>query len=825
MSRKLILTILAMALIMSAFATIPELLTKKGNHELYTKLMPLARQNLTRLQNPKSFKNLLKQHDDILMAYLIAYESDANLAQANPQDIMSNYEQVVRLFQVDGLNYSPEFFLSYIAKQTVSDERISAYRKAMLDDGLRNVLISYSDPLERFRATTLWCVEKLQFQQTSGRDQNPMDIMNSSLIGRCEEMQILLVAALRTVGLPARPASTPWWAHMDNNHAWAEVWLENAWHYTGDMDAAYFPDQTWFSGMIDKTVMILADGSLAAENDEVLISGRYDTVINSTPSYARERTRTIIVKTVNEAGDILPDVQISIMVFNWGALRPIISLSSNDKGELSFSAGRGSFYLSAYKDGIKTLVNVESNSDPEQTVNLVLNEAQIPEQSLFMLYTGNEMNWQNPPDSYKDEVTRRKALWQKGVDTYLQSIDISVFDDSLSYSVATACRGNYPAFSRFYTKNKPVSADFLEFLSSYDPKFLWQADAELFEATYNHFLAWASVADLPAEVFYPSVHYEELPMAVYKSKNKAYLYPKAFTMKGKTDADKIDKLFKWLSKRYKVNNEKALRGLLRLDIAARQKHLTSYQYRILAINALRANGIAAEFTRVPDNILIHLDGDWQYYDVKEGKFTQRSTETNQRLLKLNITDADGIPLQVNPEQYSLTRYVDGVFYSLNTRFEYLGSGNYQAQIPDTDLYLQFGYRVSDSQTGFRLYAITPDTETIRIIADAYPHSWNPAEEDILALIPAEVLEADSLIVLGNIDQENSLRIVSKIQESGRKYRFFGFTDSPKAPEQYTLLPSWQSLVQSDNRQSQRSITLIKDKDGWKMYDGLWERLP
>jgi len=83
----------------------------------------------------------------------------------------------------------------------------------------------------------------------AGRDQTPLDITQKSLYGRCEEMQILFVAAARTVGLPSRAASTPWWAHMDNKSRlgggisrWTGGFTPVIW------DAAYFPNQTWFSG-------------------------------------------------------------------------------------------------------------------------------------------------------------------------------------------------------------------------------------------------------------------------------------------------------------------------------------------------------------------------------------------------------------------------------------------------------------------------------------------------------------------------------------------------------------------------------------------------
>ncbi|MCB5248663.1 MAG: transglutaminase-like domain-containing protein, partial [Candidatus Cloacimonadales bacterium] len=232
--RKILLSLMLLVLFALLFGELPQELQKSGNPKLYAGLSEKAGQNLKQLPRKlaQPYRELLKDHDDILMAYLLAYEADSKLAETDPKIVLENYSEIVKLLEQKGMDYSAEFFLSYIARQSVSDERISPYRKAMLEDGLDTVL-EIADPLERYRATASWCVEKLLFMQTSGRDQSPLDITRKSLTGRCEEMQILFVAAARTVGLPSRPASTPWWAHMDNNHAWAEVFLDDEWHYTG----------------------------------------------------------------------------------------------------------------------------------------------------------------------------------------------------------------------------------------------------------------------------------------------------------------------------------------------------------------------------------------------------------------------------------------------------------------------------------------------------------------------------------------------------------------------------------------------------------------
>jgi hypothetical protein len=70
--------------------------------------------------------------------------------------------------------------------------------------------------------------------------------------------------------------------------------------------------------MIDKTVLILADGSLASPNDEVLSSGRYDKLINSTSNYAKERTRMLEISVTDDKGKAVPEALLGILVYNWG---------------------------------------------------------------------------------------------------------------------------------------------------------------------------------------------------------------------------------------------------------------------------------------------------------------------------------------------------------------------------------------------------------------------------------------------------------------------------------------------------------------------------
>ncbi len=46
----------------------------------------------------------------------------------------------------------------------------------------------------------------------------------------CSGNSILLVCALRSVGIPARAVGVETWNHVPGNHTWAEAWFDGEWH-------------------------------------------------------------------------------------------------------------------------------------------------------------------------------------------------------------------------------------------------------------------------------------------------------------------------------------------------------------------------------------------------------------------------------------------------------------------------------------------------------------------------------------------------------------------------------------------------------------------
>jgi hypothetical protein len=74
-------------------------------------------------------------------------------------------------------------------------------------------------------------------------NQSPAESMRQHMAS-CTGLSVLLVDALRAVGIPARFAGTAAWHDDRGNHSWVEVWIDGRWYFT-----EYYPsglDYAWF---------------------------------------------------------------------------------------------------------------------------------------------------------------------------------------------------------------------------------------------------------------------------------------------------------------------------------------------------------------------------------------------------------------------------------------------------------------------------------------------------------------------------------------------------------------------------------------------------
>jgi hypothetical protein len=81
-------------------------------------------------------------------------------------------------------------------------------------------------------------------------DQSPYESIQAHYAS-CTGLSILLVDALRSVGIPARIAAIAMWPDESGNHTWVEIW-DGKWHYIGAAEPTAL-DHTWFTAKASQT--------------------------------------------------------------------------------------------------------------------------------------------------------------------------------------------------------------------------------------------------------------------------------------------------------------------------------------------------------------------------------------------------------------------------------------------------------------------------------------------------------------------------------------------------------------------------------------------
>ena len=124
-----------------------------------------------------------------------------------------------------GKKIPDDVFRHFVLPVRVNNEALDRSRMVFHDELMPRLkgLAMYDAVLE----VNHWCHEKANYQPSDARTSSPLATVRTAY-GRCGEESTFLVAALRSVGIPARQVYTPRWAHTDDNHAWNGISWERA---------------------------------------------------------------------------------------------------------------------------------------------------------------------------------------------------------------------------------------------------------------------------------------------------------------------------------------------------------------------------------------------------------------------------------------------------------------------------------------------------------------------------------------------------------------------------------------------------------------------
>jgi hypothetical protein len=280
-----------------------------------------------------------------------------------------------------------DVFLAYVLPYRISSEPIVPHRKYFFDQ-LDPLVENCADMFEVSYQVNLWLGgerkgvrARVHFEPGEARNKSPFGTLLSGR-GRCGELTITLIAALRAVGVPARSVYTPSWVKSENNHAWTEIQAEGKWYAMGSghpsMQSALADTagRSWFTEPAATAAAIYSERFGTPEDrSSVYKSSNKDSVINVLSNYSQVCKLDITV--LAPGGEAASDTSVSLSVVNGGVFRKVALQKTDANGKATITAGIGQYMLSAGNDN-SAAWQIISTTPPALPVTLTLAENNTP---------------------------------------------------------------------------------------------------------------------------------------------------------------------------------------------------------------------------------------------------------------------------------------------------------------------------------------------------------------------------------------------------------------------------------------------------------------
>jgi transglutaminase-like putative cysteine protease len=358
-----------------------------------------------------------------------------------------------------------------VNNENLDDSRIAFYRE--LKDRVMGLPLS-----EAVLEVNHWCHEKVIYTPSDARTSSPLASVKTAY-GRCGEESVFTVAALRSVGIPARQVYTPRWAHTDDNHAWVEAWVDGRWRFMGACEPEPVLDMAWFNapayrGMLMHTKVF---GRYNGPEETMEETGCY-TEINVIDNYAP--TAHVTVTVTDDKGQPANGATVEFKIYNYAEFYTVSRKKTDAKGQTSLSAGRGDMLVWAARDGMFGFAKASFGKDDKVQITLDRQPGDDIELPLDIVPPVDGAIPSKATDEQKAENAARlldeDRLRNQYVATFYtpeKAADLAAelkLDEARTIRIMTAGRGNYQEIETFLRKaeDKATALAMLEVVADKD---------------------------------------------------------------------------------------------------------------------------------------------------------------------------------------------------------------------------------------------------------------------------------------------------------------------------------------------------------------------
>ena len=357
-----------------------------------------------------------------------------------------------------GKTIPEDLFRHFVLPVRVNNEQLDSARVVFYKE-LKNRVKSLS-LYDAILEVNHWCHEKAVYMPSDARTSSPLATV-STAYGRCGEESTLLVAALRSVGIPARQVYTPRWAHTDDNHAWVEAWADGKWHFLGACEPEPVLDLGWFNAPASRGMLMHTKvfGRYEGKEEVMSVNPTY-TEINVIDNYAPTAQAKVMVK--DEAGNPVPDACVEFKLYNYAEFYTVATKHTDDGGVCGLTAGKGDMLVWASKDGRFGFAKLSFGKQPELTVTLDKKAGDSFTVDIDIVPPAESANLPDVTPEQRAENDRRLAIEDSIRNAYVGKFiseeaarnfarDYKLGRDAVA-KILIAARGNYRVIYEFMTR-------------------------------------------------------------------------------------------------------------------------------------------------------------------------------------------------------------------------------------------------------------------------------------------------------------------------------------------------------------------------------------
>lgn len=588
------------------------------------------------------------------LTFLYAYMATADVTDYTTSFYLKNVRSsfATREQMAWGRNVPELLFRHFVLPVRVNNENLDSSRWVFyneLKDRVRGLSMK-----EAILEVNHWCHEKVTYQPSDARTSSPLASIRSAY-GRCGEESTFTVAALRSVGIPARQVYTPRWAHTDDNHAWVEAWADGEWYFLGACEPEAVLNLGWFNAPASRAMLMhtRAFGDYNGPEEVVLRTNNF-TEINLIDNYAK--TARIDFRVADGNGNPVEGAKVEFKIYNYAEFYTAVTKYTDSEGKTFLTSGLGDLLVWASKNNRYGFAKASFGKD--RTIDIVLDRSTDGDlaQKIFPL---DSLNIVPPPENVRlpvvsaEQAARNKKRFD--YEDSLRNAYVATFLDSAravkinrqGWKYLVKARGNHAVIADFMARHSDNYKRVDQLLGSLSDKDLRDMQMDILE---DNFTARSSQVCPRVEDEMIILPYKHILQDVFKQK----------------DIEKFRKdpslLVAWVKKNIRINPDSRAMRIAQTPVGVWNSRFTDSRSRdIFFVSLARSIDIEARKDVVTGKVQYKTDGRW--YDVDFDAKSQTVAPTGTLVLRFTPND-----IVEDPKYYShftVSRIVDGSLQLLN----------------------------------------------------------------------------------------------------------------------------------------------------------------